>query len=579
MLEIGSVVDGKYKILNKIGQGGMSIVYLAMNEKANKQWAIKEVRKDGVQDNVVFQQGLVAETEILKNLNHKCLPSIVDIIESDDRFLIVMDYIEGNSLNTLLEEAGAQPQEKVIAWGKELCDVLGYLHHCNPPIIYRDMKPSNIMLKPDGTLTLIDFGAAREYKQHRKEDTISLGTEGYAAPEQFGGKGQTDARTDIYTLGATLYHLVTNRYPCQPPDYVIGPITEVDPSLSPGLEEIILKCTRRDPRERYQSCDELYYALEHYDEQDIKYKKAQKVKLGIFIFFLLATIAGGITTAYGHAMEMQVRGQTYESYVVDAVTKTTADEILDTYRDAISLAPEREEAYMAMLNTMLEDGYLDEGEDKYLRSVLAAVSENGSTNEANFETNRQGYSDFAYELGKAYWYNYRLIDSETGTYKEQREHNLAARWFERVVDSDEAKGKEKYANAQVYAKMGGYYSRLGVIDKAGDAEVNYSTYLFDLMELYQGQESNTVTRLYLNKEIIYQIATCANYYAAEGVERELLEQTMEAIEEEVKNAASDAMNQEIFAEQLEKIVQYADTAKKSIVSAYGAVGGKYPARD
>lgn len=149
MLEIGSLVDGKYKILNVVGKGGMSVVYLAMNERANKQWAIKEVRKDGVQDFEVVKQNLIVETDILKNLNHPNLPSIIDVIDREDSFLIVMDYIEGKALSDVLKEYGAQPQEYVIEWAKQLCDVLGYLHSRVPPIIYRDMKPSNVMLKPE----------------------------------------------------------------------------------------------------------------------------------------------------------------------------------------------------------------------------------------------------------------------------------------------------------------------------------------------------------------------------------------------------------------------------------------------
>ena len=199
MLQIGSIVDGKYKILNKIGQGGMSVVYLAMNERANKQWAIKEVRKDGVQNFEVVKQGLIAETDLLKKLNHPNLPSIIDVIDGDGTFLIVMDYIEGKSLSSILKEYGAQSQEDVIDWSKQMCDVLGYLHSRQPPIIYRDMKPANIMLKPDGKVMLIDFGTAREFKEKSVADTTCLGTQGYAAPEQYGGHGQTDAR-NVYGM-------------------------------------------------------------------------------------------------------------------------------------------------------------------------------------------------------------------------------------------------------------------------------------------------------------------------------------------------------------------------------------------
>ena len=171
MLEIGSIIDGKYKILNVIGKGGMSVVYLAMNERANKQWAIKEVRKDGVQNFEVVKQNLIVETDLLKRLNHPHLPSIIDVIDGDGTFLIVMDYIEGNPLSKAIKNSGAQNQDDVIEWSKQLCDVLGYLHSRKPPIIYRDMKPSNVMLKPDGNVMLIDFGTAREFKSTSVADT------------------------------------------------------------------------------------------------------------------------------------------------------------------------------------------------------------------------------------------------------------------------------------------------------------------------------------------------------------------------------------------------------------------------
>ena len=265
MLEIGSVIDGKYKILNEIGHGGMSNVYLAINEKANKPWAVKEVRKSLNRDFRLLRQSLSMETDLLKKLRHPNLPSIIDVIDSDENFLIVMDYIEGHTLERLLNEEGAQPQEKVADWALQLCDVLDYLHTRPSPVIYRDMKPSNIMLRSDGSVVLIDFGTAREFKDENSADTTCLGTQGYAAPEQFGGMGQTDARTDIYCLGTTLYHLVTGHNPSEPP-YEICPITQWNPGLSTGLEQIIQKCTQKNPQDRYQTVGELRYALAHYKD-------------------------------------------------------------------------------------------------------------------------------------------------------------------------------------------------------------------------------------------------------------------------------------------------------------------------
>ncbi|MBS6395818.1 MAG: serine/threonine protein kinase [Clostridiales bacterium] len=260
MLETGELVNGRYRILHKIGQGGMSVVYLAKDELENRQWAVKEVRREGVQDFRVVEQGLITETNMLKRLHHPNLPHIVDVIENEDRFLIVMEYIEGISLKDKLAGAGALLQTDVIRWGVQLCDVLDYLHGQRPPIIYRDLKPANIMLKPGGDVKLIDFGTAREYKTGNQEDTINIGTVGYAAPEQYGGMGQSDARTDIYCLGVTLYQLVTGKNPCEPP-YLVLPIRHWNPALSPELEQIILKCTEIDPADRYQSAAEVSAAL------------------------------------------------------------------------------------------------------------------------------------------------------------------------------------------------------------------------------------------------------------------------------------------------------------------------------
>lgn len=433
MLEIGSLVDGKYKILNKVGQGGMSVVYLAMNEKANKQWAVKEVRKDGVLDFESVKQGLVAETDILKKLSHPNLPSIVDVIDTEDSFIIIMDYIQGNSLNKALEEYGAQPQENVIEWAKQLCDVLGYLHSRIPPIIYRDMKPANIMLKPDGNVTLIDFGTAREFKEKNLADTTCLGTVGYAAPEQFGGMGQTDARTDIYCLGATLYHLVTGMNPCEPP-YEIKPIREINPSLSSGLERIILKCTQRDPNDRYQSAAELMYALEHYEEIDDIYKKKQKKKLVAFIACCAMTLVFAGTAVWGYFAAENKKSENY-----DVILKS-ADETKDYY-DAIRTDPTKTKAYSQLNEYLVSDYVLTKDEGKELLQLQAGLSQ---TNGAGFSENLEvldrlkssdpdGYYDVCFTTG---WNFLSYYDAEI----DRDRYSNAAKWFKEVKGVDSENG-------------------------------------------------------------------------------------------------------------------------------------------
>ena len=422
MLEIGSLVDGKYKILNKVGQGGMSVVYLAMNEKANKQWAVKEIRKDGVLNFESVKQGLIAETDILKKLSHPNLPSIIDVIDTDDSFIIIMDYIQGNSLNRALDEFGAQPQELVIDWAKQLCDVLGYLHSRTPAIIYRDMKPANIMLKPDGNITLIDFGTAREYKEKNLADTTCLGTVGYAAPEQFGGMGQTDARTDIYCLGATLYHLVTGMNPCEPP-YEIKPIRQVNPMLSSGLERIINKCTQRNPEDRYQSCAELMYALEHYDEIDDIHRKKQKKKLGTFIFTMaLSLICAGVSV-WGYASAENKKTEDYDYKVKSA--KSTEE-----FYEAILLSPARPEAYTALNEFMKSDFILTADESSELNKLTIGLDEKVSNDhienrkvlESLKNADPEAYEKVCYEIGDTHL---RYYDQEV----DRDRYKKAAVWF------------------------------------------------------------------------------------------------------------------------------------------------------
>lgn len=289
MARLGEIIDGKYEVLREVGRGGMSVVYLAMDKRLNKQWAIKEFRKD--KDDASKQialKALLDEANLMKKLDHPTLPRIVDIIDDNQNVYVVMDYIEGESLNKVLDAYGAQPQEAVIEWAKQLSDVLDYLHTQSPPVIYRDMKPANIMLKPDGTVRLIDFGIAREYKEGKDGDTEAIGTRGYAAPEQFGGKGQTDARTDIYSLGVTLYHLVTGKNPAEPP-YEIYPIRHWNPSLSSGFEWLIQKCTQLNPNDRYQSCAEVTYVLENLRKFEGEYKKKQRSRINMFLAAVIMT--------------------------------------------------------------------------------------------------------------------------------------------------------------------------------------------------------------------------------------------------------------------------------------------------
>lgn len=264
MLYAGAVLQNRYEIIKIIGRGGMSTVYQARDLTNNQLLAVKDVNRTGSQNNQEMEQKLaVSEVNILKRLLHPSLPKIHEVIENTNSFMLVMDFIEGESLDKVIAREGRQPVDKVLDWGMQICQVFHYLHNQPTPIIYRDMKPANVMLRPDGQLMMIDFGTARTLKANvnMQADTICIGTAGFAAPEQFGGIGQSTERTDIFCLGATLYNMVTGHSPSEKPIGIL-PLEQWDPALAgTPISEIIYKCTRGDPNERYQNAMELYEDL------------------------------------------------------------------------------------------------------------------------------------------------------------------------------------------------------------------------------------------------------------------------------------------------------------------------------
>lgn len=449
----GELIDNKYEILREIGHGGMSVVYLAMDKHLNKQWAIKEISKNASSERgKVNIKALRDEANLMKKLDHPSLPRIVDIIENQEKIYVVMDYVEGESLDKILKKEGAQSQEQVIEWAKQLCEALAYLHKQNPPIIYRDMKPANIMLKPEGNLKLIDFGIAREYKEENISDTVNLGTRGYAAPEQFDRKCQTDARTDIYCLGATLYHIVTGHNPAEEP-YVMYPIRTWNPLLSSGLEYIIAKCTQANPQERFQNCDELLYALEHYNEVDDEFRKKEKKKIGIFSITLGLSIIFLISGFIFSGLKRNENNKDYEQKI-SISTSTQYDEKVKTYKEAIALYPYRTDAYIKLLEAYSENNSFGNIESNDFMTMY-----NASFNDANkdkYDSESEQFAELNYELGITYLYLYSSSDDQGSSLKVNA--LKAQPFFENVASNDSISDLyENYGLAQSYNILCSFY--------------------------------------------------------------------------------------------------------------------------
>jgi serine/threonine-protein kinase len=545
MLEIGSVLDGKYKILDQIGKGGMSVVYLARNEKLAQNCAIKEVRKDGVKDFEIVKQGLVAETDILKKLKHPSLPMIMDIIDTEDSFVIVMELIDGKSMDKTLEEHGALPEAYVVEWAKQICDVFQYLHTRKPPIIYRDMKPSNIMLKPDGSICIIDFGTAREFKERNVKDTTTLGTVGYAAPEQYGGAGQrqSDARTDIYTLGATIYHLVTgySPNPSAPPYYGMVPIRQINPTLSTGLEKVILKCCQQKPEDRYQDCLEVIYALNHIEDDEVQDKKRFKLFLTTSALCLVMALAG---TGFLVASNQQ-KSENFSSLIelaTDGTIQTSNEDRLAYCRSAIALEPGNMEGYEALLSVISSTDACCE--DSNITAEEATALELISTNRASLiAASASDYGKLCYDVGHAIWFNYRNdLDDETAKMKQ------AIGWF-RDAQNNLDESSEYYNLAQLYYQIGDYNMNIQQSIDQDDDKGKYLEYwntMSDMLELASSETNYAQLQMY--RLAVNSVQLYAKSFVNDGVTSEQMLSMLDEVEtglDRLSNQFTEGTNSEI----------------------------------
>ena len=265
-LAIGTVLRNQYRIVRLVGGGGMAWVYQVeeLPVGSGKLWALKELRPQ-TQDRAeqatahkLFGQ----EAKLLRQLDHVNIPKVADAFDANGRACLVTEFVWGESLEKRLNATNAPLLETdVLKWAVQLCDALHYLHTRQPPIIFRDLKPSNVMVSNTGLVKLIDFGIARTYKVGKKRDTVAMGSENYAAPEQW-GKGQTDARSDVYALGATMYHLLANMAPT--PAFLPSeplPLGNYNGALSRKTIALIEKAMDRDRRNRFQSALEMREAL------------------------------------------------------------------------------------------------------------------------------------------------------------------------------------------------------------------------------------------------------------------------------------------------------------------------------
>lgn len=277
-LKPNTILMTRYRILGVLGGGGQGAVYQCRDlnfPDAKRLVAIKEMHYPSGDPGVrsVTMNTFEREANILATLSHPAIPKIFDFFNQNSRAYLVMEYINGNDIELLLNKTKELPVDKIIEWAIDLCDVLHYLHNQPEPIIFRDIKPANIMVDSLGKIRLIDFGIAKKFVTGVKHTMI--GTEGYSAPEQY--KGDVTPVSDIYSLGATLHHILTRKDPRLEPPFSFSerPINEFNDKVSPGLVDVVNKALENDAANRFQNCNEMKEAL-----MRLRYKPTANIGAG-----------------------------------------------------------------------------------------------------------------------------------------------------------------------------------------------------------------------------------------------------------------------------------------------------------
>ena len=427
----------QFEILRELGRGGTSVVYLVTDRADGRNYAMKVLRKDDNKPEVFEQEAdqlrartenLRAEAEVLQALctdeqgNVACHPGIPAyrecVCDEKGEFAgFVMEYVEGQSLQKILEDGRAYMVREAVEAGLQLCGIMELLHGQNPPMIFRDLKPANILVQPDGQFVLVDYGAVRKLRKSAGADTMRLGTDGYAAPEQYGGWEQSDEKTDIYGIGAVLHHMVTGRPPLETGLRPLGEILGVkgETTQYDGMAQILLRCCMTAPSMRYSSCKELEKALQgviKIDERTIPGSQERGWKHFILLINT-AAVCLALALAFG-VSAAGVKTVEYCALIGKAQNETALEGKKSAYQKAAALRPEDPEAYICFLRELVADCVITEEEKKALEDVLYGPGDSGNlwgtaagNAEGNLERMRKkrpgDYAALQMELGKVYF--------------------------------------------------------------------------------------------------------------------------------------------------------------------------------
>ena len=489
------ILGGRFEVLKCIHSRGMANVYIVQDANLGKQWCLKEIRKSEAGRKNIEYISLLQEANILRSLNHERIPRIVTIDDEGDSLFVIMDFLDGMTMKAFVDEKGKIPEEMAVKWMLQIVQTMGYLHSERPhkkPIFYRDMKPDNIMIRPNGAINIFDFGISVRVESKNQLPDYTLGTPGYVAPEQKKKDLPVDLRSDIYAMGMTFYFMLTGIDPRGFLNSKLKPISDWSPEVSPALIGIIEKCLEEDPNNRYQDCEELQYALENYRYSDEKYKTSAKRKVGVVISLLVVGVLTGIGSLIPFFMDKAEANNVYEN----AVLVANQSGRLEDYDYAISLRPWELAPYDGYIEAIKQDGVFSQEEENKLLNHI-------NPNLQSIKTSSD-YGKLAFELGKLYWFYYPEGGAESGT-------TLSIRWFEDAID----RGYE-VEDSKIYQKLGVFNRDISKsIREASDSGM-YKEYWDNLLSIQNSDTSDIVT-VQTNISIAKCISSYANNLRKDGV--------------------------------------------------------------
>ena len=353
MLQQNEIVFSHYRIEKPIGKGGMGRVYLARDIRDGSLWAIKENLSDK------YREQLYEESEFLSQLEHPALPRTRGVAEYQGGCYMIMQYMSGTTLSDRIKNREVFTESQILEWFRQICDVLIYLHSQPSPIVYRDLKPSNIIIDESGCVKIIDFGIAEHYSEDSGVETMGR-TNGYAAPEQYSRQFRADVRTDIYALGVTMHYLLTGKNPLKPP-YEFAPVRELAPQVSPAMESIVRKCIQPNPDARYASAQALYHDLTHMQQLDAAIRRKKRSRLLMVAAACAAVIVCVLLGARVFQGKRETQIAAYYNLLEEAelsVRDGQTDGARELLQQAISMEPEEMSGYLAMAHLYLNEDSL-----------------------------------------------------------------------------------------------------------------------------------------------------------------------------------------------------------------------------